>query len=453
MSEGPADGVYWLPALDPDPDDWHEGLRMRVKQLAETMRDLPPETFLISATRLGGRHGYDAAGAQSVDGRRGDRPHEGAQLASGQARLIKAVDFPASRKTAALADALVEETLRDPGAVEIGHAEACAGPSGSPSSRPATTPRASSSADDVFLITGAAGSIVSAIAADLAAASRGTFHLLDLVPAPDPADPDLARFAADRDGLKRELADHLRAAGEKPTPKLVERELARIERGRAALDAIEAIEAAGGTAHWHQADLTDGDQVAAAVNAALDAERAHRRARSTPAASRSATSCPTSRSRSSTSSSTSRPTAGTTSSRRSASRRPRAAVVFSSIAGRFGNAGQTDYSAANDLLCKAISKLRAEGVHGVAIDWTAWAQIGMASRGSIPKVMETAGIDMLPPEHGIPVVRRELTAPAGGEVLVAGALGVLTEERHASGGLALEGDRRPAADDRTRRRA
>ena len=62
----------------------------------------------------------------------------------------------------------------------------------------------------------------------------------------------------------------------------------------------------------------------------------------------------------------------------------------------------------------------------------------MASRGSIPKVMEAAGIDMLPPEHGIPVVRRELTAPAGGEVLVAGALGVLTEERHASGGLALE---------------
>ena len=29
-----------------------------------------------------------------------------------------------------------------------------------------------------------------------------------------------------------------------------------------------------------------------------------------------------------------------------------ATVAFSSIAGRFGNGGQTDYSAANDLLCK-----------------------------------------------------------------------------------------------------
>ena len=39
----------------------------------------------------------------------------------------------------------------------------------------------------VFAVTGAAGSIVSAIVADLAAASGGTFHLLDLTPEPDPA--------------------------------------------------------------------------------------------------------------------------------------------------------------------------------------------------------------------------------------------------------------------------
>ena len=78
------------------------------------------------------------------------------------------------------------------------------------------------------------------------------------------------------------------------------------------------------------------------------------------------------------------------------------AVVFSSIAGRFGNAGQTDYSAANDLMCKSVSHLRADGAtRAIAVDWTAWAQIGMASRGSIPKMMQLAGIDMLPPEIGI----------------------------------------------------
>jgi NAD(P)-dependent dehydrogenase (short-subunit alcohol dehydrogenase family) len=45
--------------------------------------------------------------------------------------------------------------------------------------------------DTVVLVTGAAGSIVSAITADLARASGGTFHLLDLVPEPDPDDADL----------------------------------------------------------------------------------------------------------------------------------------------------------------------------------------------------------------------------------------------------------------------
>ena len=83
------------------------------------------------------------------------------------------------------------------------------------------------------------------------------------------------------------------------------------------------------------------------------------------------------------------------------------AVVFSSIAGRFGNAGQTDYSAANDLLCKQASALDPDTL-GVAIDWTAWGDIGMATRGSIPQIMEAAGIDMLPAAAGIPVVRREL---------------------------------------------
>ena len=89
-----------------------------------------------------------------------------------------------------------------------------------------------------------------------------------------------------------------------------------------------------------------------------------------------------------------------------------ATVAFSSIAGRFGNPGQTDYSSANDLLCKVTSSFRTTrpATRGIAIDWTAWGGIGMATRGSIPKMMEAAGIDMLPPEAGVPLIRRELTA-------------------------------------------
>ena len=440
---GPVTGVYWLPALDDegplsglDPAGWREGLHRRVKLLAATMRPLEPETFLVSATRLGGRLGYDEAGATSVMG--GAVSGFTKALARERAdALVKVVDVPPSRKTSALADVLLDETLRDPGAVEIGHADDLRWTVALREEPAHADPARALTPATTFLVTGAAGSIVSAITADLAAAAGGgTFHLLDLIGAPDPGDPDLEAIARDRDGLKSTIAQRLRDAGEKPTPKLVERELAGIERHRSALDAIGAIEAAGGTAHWHQCDLTDAAQVATAVDAAvgddgkLDVllhcaglEISH----VLPG----------------------KPQAeydlvfdvkadgwfhllhalG--------DRHPGTAIVFSSIAGRFGNGGQTDYSAANDLLCKSVSRMRRDGVtRGIAVDWTAWSGIGMASRGSIPKMMEVAGIDMLPPDHGVPVVRRELTAGGdGGEIVVAGALGILLEERHPTGGL------------------
>ena len=53
----------------------------------------------------------------------------------------------------------------------------------------------------------------------------------------------------------------------------------------------------------------------------------------------------------------------------------------------------------------------------------------MATRGSIPKVMEQAGIDMSPPDAGVPLIRRELTAGAArGEVVIGQRLGVLMKE-------------------------
>ncbi len=446
QAAGPVHGVYWLPALDTegplgglDPTGWREGLRVRVKLLATAMRALAEDvaaegTFLIAATRLGGRHGYDAAGATSVMG--GAVTGFVKSLARERPEaLVKAIDFQPSRKTAALAQVLIEETLRDPGVIEVGHADDlrwCV----SLLERPAEPDAARAlGSDTVFCVTGAAGSIVAAITADLAAASGGTFHLLDIVPEPDPADPDLARFTSDRDGLKAELAERIKQRGERPTPKLVERALSRIERARAALDAIEAIRRARGSAHWHQVDLTDPDQVSTAISTALDEsgridvllhcaglEVSHFLPDKPPAEFDLVFDV--------------KANGWFNLLHAVGDARIDTAVVFSSIAGRLGNAGQTDYAAANDLLCKSISALRRDEVRGVAIDWTAWAGIGMASRGSIPKMMEIAGVDMLPPEEGVRVVRRELTAAGPGtEVLVAGSLGVLLEERHPTGGL------------------
>ena len=177
------------------------------------------------------------------------------------------MDFEADCKAATVAERLLAETVSDPGVCELGY-------SGddrwaiTASFEPISTERPLPlGKDTVFAITGAAGSIVSAIVDDLARASGGTFHLLDLTPEPDPSDPDLQRFATDREGLQQELYDRIKKSGQKATPVKVQRLLADLERKHAALRAIESVRAAGGEVHYHSVNLLDQDAVAAAVGA------------------------------------------------------------------------------------------------------------------------------------------------------------------------------------------
>ncbi|MFL6444996.1 MAG: SDR family NAD(P)-dependent oxidoreductase [Candidatus Sulfotelmatobacter sp.] len=449
IAAGSVHGIYWLPALDAEGDlgkmdvnNWRDAVRVRIKLLYTSMRALydhiaAPGSFLVSATRLGGQHGYDNAGAVAplggaVVGFTKTYKRERAEA------TVKAVDFNTQASASEIADALINETLKDPGAVEIGYNNGLRWTIGlEEQSASDGKPGLTLDKNTVFVITGAAGSIVSAITTDLAAASGGTFYLLDLVAVPDPNNPDLKRFVTDKDGLKRELFARIQARGERATPALVEKELAALERAQAAQAAIDAVRNAGGTPHYFSVNLTDPQAVARIIgqvgkNSGRIDVLLH--------------------------------AAGLDRSRSLAEKEPRefdlvfdvkadgffnllhaigdmplaATVSFSSIAGRFGNPGQTDYSSANDLLCKITSSFRTTrpGTRGIAIDWTAWGGIGMATRGSIPKVMEMAGIDMLPPEAGIPLIRRELTSGGTrGEIVIGQSLGVLLKEWDETGGL------------------
>ena len=451
LAEGPIQGVYWLTALDVEPDltemtlaAWQEANRVRVKNLSITMRQLydvvsVPGRFLITATRLGGLHGYGPAPAVaplggSVTGFTKAYKRERPEV------LVKTVDFEVSRKTAVFADQLLAETTSDPGCVEVGYWR-----NGRYTitllEQPAADgqPGLTLTPNSVFLVTGAAGGITNAIVADLAAASGGTFYLLDLTPAPDPADPNIRRFRNDREGLKQQFIADMRAAGEKPLPPMIEKKLMAVERQDAALQAIEAAEKVGGTAVYCSLNLLDH---AALTNVVAEIRDKFGRIDVLLHAGGIEISKGLSN----------KDAAqfdlvydikanGFYSLLHAAQSLPiGATVAFSSVAGRFGNAGQTDYSAANDLLCKISSSLRRTrpGTKAIAIDWTAWGGIGMATRGSIPKIMEMAGIEMLPPEAGIPTTRRELVAGGfASEVLVGGALGILVDEWHESGGLDL----------------
>ena len=449
LSEGAIQGVYWLSALDVEPSidemdlaTWRELNRVRVKNLYTTMRALyesinTKNTFLVSATRLGGLHGYDIGGASA--------PLGGAVVGFTKAYkrerndvLVKALDFEISRKTAEFADALIDETLFDAGVVEVGYREGKRF-----SITLVDTPNVANDTgiefnkETVFVITGAAGGITSAITTDLAVHSGGIFYLLDLVAPPSAEDAHIKLFRENKDALKAQLIAEAKSAGEKPTPALIDKKILGIERQEAALRAKESVEAAGGVAHFYAGDLRDYGAVEKVMN---EIRARHNKIDVIVHA------------------------AGLEISRSLADKdaaqfnlvfdvkadgffnllraakgmKIGAAVVFSSVAGRFGNSGQTDYSAANDLLCKVTSSLKnwRPETRGIAIDWTAWGGIGMATRGSIPKIMEMAGIDMLPAESGVPTVRRELTYnDFRGEIVVGQRLGILTQEFDETGGL------------------
>ena len=391
---------------------------MRVKLLATTMRALADD---VRGRHLPRQRRRASAGARLRRGR-GDVRHGRRRRAASPRRSPASVPTRSSRsstsapsrKTAALADVLARRDAARPRRRRD-----------RPRRRPALDGRRSReqdadpdparalTADTTFVVTGAAGSIV----VRDHRRPRGRRRRRHVPPArPDPArrTPTTPTSSASRATATGSRSTHRPAAARRAASGRRRSSSSAssrgIERRRAALGrASTRSEAAGGTAHWHRCDLTDAAQVATAVDAARARDGGARRRSLHCAGLEISHFLPD------------KPQAeydlvfdvkadgwfhllhalG--------DRHPGTAVVFSSIAGRFGNGGQTDYSAANDLLCKSVSRMRRDGVtRGIAIDWTAWSGIGMASRGSIPKMMEVAGIDMLPPEHGVPVVRREL---------------------------------------------
>ncbi len=102
-------------------------------------------------------------------------------------------------------------------------------------------------------------------------------------------------------------------------------------------------------------------------------------------------------------------------------------ICFSSVAGRYGNGGQVDYSAANDYLSKSCWNLRAKGIRATSICWTAWAEVGMATRGSIMTILEYAGVTPIQVNEGINAFINELESGQDAEVVIAGKLGVLMD--------------------------
>jgi 3-hydroxymyristoyl/3-hydroxydecanoyl-(acyl carrier protein) dehydratase len=102
------------------------------------------------------------------------------------------------------------------------------------------------------------------------------------------------------------------------------------------------------------------------------------------------------------------------------------AASFTSVAGRFGNGGQTDYAAANSVLDAEMARLTASSqCRAVAIGWTGWQDVGMATRGSIEAVFAAAGIETLDVATGVELFVNEALCGGKRRVLGCGSLGLM----------------------------
>ncbi|MGB3716977.1 MAG: SDR family NAD(P)-dependent oxidoreductase [Candidatus Promineifilaceae bacterium] len=429
LEEGPVDGVYWLPALDVEPplpqmslEIWRELNRQRVKNLHRTMRTLydsinHPGSFLITATRMGGLHGYGDSGTSAPLGGSVTGFAKAYKLERGQdgpeSPLVKMVDFEMGMEAGEVAQVLMAETISDPQAVEVGYK--------GNDRYGVTLVETTSSGDEagltldqetVYLVTGAARRLTNEIIADLAS-NGGTFYLLDLVAAPDHDDPRVALFRTDKKALREQLVEEIKTAVPERTASMVEKIVKAIQREESVLRAIESVERHGGTAHYTCVDMLDESAVTGVVN---EIRKNHGRVNVLVHA------------------------AGLEISRTLPEKDPvqfdlvydvkadgffnllrasedmllGATVVFGSMEARDGNRGQSDASAANDLLRKITNSLpwQRPGTRGVAISWITKRKTGISPGRSWDDPLS-------PVSTGFSIVRDELTASNyHGEVII-----------------------------------
>jgi malonyl CoA-acyl carrier protein transacylase len=445
--EGEVTGVYFLPTLSNEEtlakmteENWQKTLDDKFYNLVILLRALQNLKFLVVATRMDGVHGLSNSGANN--------PLSGAAtgftkaIAREREKLfVKVVDFSENERPASLSTKLIDETLYDAAVVEVGwlgdqrftivlqEAEV---------NLEASNPIPEGA---VFLVSGGTGGITAPILEDLAQHTKGKFYLMARSPLPQRDNPELALLANDPEQLKFTILQRLSKSEKKATPAIINQEIAGLERASATLKTMDVIRQFGGQATYIPCDVTDAEAVGKVMQKILKDEKRvdvliH--------------------------------AAGIEKSRKleskgeeefqqivnvkatgffhlfkaleKAKRLPKAIVNFSSVAGRFGNAGQTDYSAANDMLIRLTSAFRNQfpGIQVVTIDWGAWAEVGMASRGNIPELMKRAGIEMIHPDQAAACVRQEIEAGSQGEVVLAGSLGILEDQQDPTGGLDIE---------------
>jgi NAD(P)-dependent dehydrogenase (short-subunit alcohol dehydrogenase family)/acyl carrier protein len=446
LEDGAINGLFFLPSLNREPslknmvtEDWQTLLDQNVYTLFRIMQALPEDVFVVCATNTGGLHGIGQSEIFATGG--GVSGFCKALAFERPDSLIKIVDFHPKEEDVYIATQLFAEARHDPAAIEVGYDQ------GQRFGISIEERLMAEQADQlpqnsVFLFTGGTGGITRPIVQDLAKNTTGKFYLTGRTNLPSPEDPlmkILETFGPE--GVQKAIIEKLSSQSQKLTPVEIRNKVDRFVRAAGTVKFIEELNHAGVKASYIVADVTNPHDVERAVTTILQEEGridvvVH------------AAGYERSRKLSKKSLDEFQRTMNVKASGyfflyqalRDHNALPQHFVLFSSVAGRFGNTGQTDYSAANDLATKIGVHLNAThpNTRVTTIDWGPWDEVGMASRGAIPRLMSMAGIEMMDPQIAAKLVYAELSQGGGQEVIYAGSLGMLESQINEKSGLDLE---------------
>ncbi len=281
----------------------------------------------------------------------------------------------------------------------------------------------------VVLVSGGGRGITAQCVIRLAEKAHCKFILLGRTSLSDSL-PEWAREEKDESALKRRIMEHLQAGGETPTPPKIQKMFRRIQAQVEIEATLEAVLKAGGQAEYVSADVTDAKSLQEKL-----AEPIFRLGKVTGIIHG----------------------AGSLADKRIEKKSiqdfesvfsPKVdglgnllevapadqldfLVLFSSVAGIYGNVGQADYAIANEVLNKMALLLQrtSPNCRVISINWGPW-EAGMVTP-ELKKAFEERGVEVIPVDVGANILVQELMPKAESNVqVVVGSLPEMPPEAY-----------------------
>lgn len=254
--------------------------------------------------------------------------------------------------------------------------------------------------NSVFLVSGGAKGITAQCVIELAKAKQCKFILLGRSsPTPEPV------WAMGCDGeaeLKKRIMEYLVASGEKPTPIMVQKHYNAIASAREIQTTLNTIAQVGGKAEYLSVDVTDANALQAIERLGTVTGIIH------GAGNLADKRIEKKSSQDFDTVYTAKVTGLKNLLRCIPTSQLQHLVLFSSVAGFYGNVGQADYAIANEILNKSahLVKYHHPDCHIVAINWGPWDS-GMVSP-ELKKAFAERNIETIPIQVGAKMLVEEL---------------------------------------------